>query len=641
MNSLEPINWSIEKAKAIYNISYWGDGYFDVNAAGEVEVVTQHQDQIYRGSFNQLIQALQQAELRLPVLVRFVDILKDRVQRLCQGFYQAQKSLGYEGSYTPVYPIKVNQQRRVVEEIMKAGEPHQLVGLEAGSKPELIAVLALTNPQNGLIVCNGYKDREYIRLALMGENLGSQVYIVIEKISELELILQEAKALGVAPRIGIRVRLAAVGKSNWQNTGGEKGKFGLSPSQLLTAVKLLKSHDQLACLQLLHVHIGSQVSAIEDIQRCMSEVARYYIELKKCGAPVQVVDLGGGLAVDYEGTASTSYYSMNYSMADYALSVLGPIKDACIAAGYPQPNIFTESGRALSAHHAVLITNIVDVEAPYEMQSAAPNPSMTNTAQSMWHCLQQVQHPLPGRDSVELYQRIGILLQESIIRFQQGVIDLSERALVESYYYAACRAIQQQLVPQLRAHRVILDELNDKLAERYFVNFSVFQSVPDVWGIDQVFPIIPLSGLAEEPQVRAKLHDITCDSDGTIKQYVDGMGLEATLPLPRYDARAPYYLGFFLVGAYQEILGDMHNLFGDTDAVDVQLVADHEFVLSHAYLGSGVDEVLRSVNYEKEDLMEALELRLQQGNIVEQERDMYRKELMEGLSGYTYWEPHE
>ena len=640
MNSLEPNKWTIEKAKAIYNIAYWGEGYFDVNAAGDVEILTKSQGQTYRGSFNQLIQTIKQAELRLPVLVRFVDILKDRVQRLCQGFSQAQKTLAYEGKYTPVYPIKVNQQRRVVEEIMTAGGEEQLVGLEAGSKPELLAVLALTNPQNGLIVCNGYKDREYIRLALMGEKLGSRVYIVMEKLSELELILQEAKALQVAPRIGIRVRLAAVGKSNWQNTGGEKGKFGLSPSQLLKAVNLLKAYGQLSCLQLLHVHIGSQVSAIEDIQRCMTEVSRYYIELKKLGAPVQVVDLGGGLAVDYEGTASTSYYSMNYSMADYALSLLGPIKEACIAAGYPQPDIFTESGRALSAHHAVLITNIVDAEAPYEMQSVAPSETML-AAQAMWQCLQQVRQPLLGRDSVELYQRVGILLQESIIRFQQGAIGLAERALIESYYYAACRGIQQQLVPELRAHRLMIDELNDKLAEKYFVNFSVFQSVPDVWGIDQVFPIIPLSGLAEEPQVRAKLHDITCDSDGTIKQYVDGMGLEGTLPLPRYDSQSPYYLGFFLVGAYQEILGDMHNLFGDTDAVDVKLTADNTFELSHAYLGSGVDEVLKSVNYDKQTLIELMELRLQQGRISEQEKAVYRKELVEGLSGYTYWEPYE
>src|SRR5690606_17438845 len=509
--------------------------------------------------------------LSLPVLVRFSDILHDRVNRLCDAFNQAARQQDYQGRYTVVYPIKVNQQRRVVEEIIKASPAmeHGQVGLEAGSKPELMAVLALSERPGSTIVCNGYKDREYIRLALIGQKLGHNVYIVIEKLTELNLILEEAQRLDVRPLVGVRARLASIGKGNWQNTGGEKSKFGLSSTQVLAVVQRLRDANALDCLRLLHFHLGSQIANIRDIQRGLGECARFYGQLRQLGAPVDVVDVGGGLGVDYEGTRSRSACSANYSLDEYAYHVVHAIKEECARNNLPHPALITESGRALTAHHAVLITDVIDVEQIEEQPLSAPSETAPSVIKNLWGDYQALLDSRNGRALLEIYHDAAYSLSEAQELFAHGVLNLEQRAQAEQLYQAVCLRIRAGLNPDNRAQREVIDELNEKLADKFFVNFSLFQSLPDIWGIDQIFPILPLENLDQPPTRRAVLQDITCDSDGRVDLYVDEQGVETTLPLPPYSADRPYLLCFFMTGAYQEILGDMHNLFGDTNSIDV------------------------------------------------------------------------
>src|SRR5690606_20118955 len=477
-----------------------------------------------------------------PVLVRFVDILHDRVDTLCTAFSKAMQADGYEGKYTAVYPIKVNQQRRVVQEIVRHGNGR--VGLEAGSKPELMAVLAMA-PVGGTVICNGYKDREYIRLALRGIQLGLKVYIVIEKSSEVDDIIAEAAALGVEPLLGLRVRLASIGAGKWQNTGGEKAKFGLTASQALAVIDRLKGAGLDGSLKLLHFHLGSQISHIRDIQRGMREAARYYAELRRLGMPVEIVDVGGGLGVDYEGTRSRSYCSMNYSVEEYATTVVHTLWEICREHELPHPNIISESGRALTAHHAVLITNVIDVDRVPEADRAQPpaddDPLILH---DLWRNLQQV----ASRSPVESYHDAYYWLTEAQTMYTHGILTLEQRAAAEVLYQATCRRVFARLDPRQRAHRELLDELNEKLADKLFCNFSIFQSMPDIWAIDQIFPVLPLTRLDEEPTSRNVLQDLTCDSDGTIDGYVDREGVETTLPLPPYRDGEEYLLGVFMVG---------------------------------------------------------------------------------------------
>ncbi|MGL5409050.1 MAG: biosynthetic arginine decarboxylase, partial [Shewanella sp.] len=538
-----------------------------------------------------------------------------------------------------VYPIKVNQQKTVVEEILasQASKEVPQLGLEAGSKPELMAVLAMAQKASSVIVCNGYKDNEYIRLALIGEKLGHKVYIVLEKLSELKMVLAESKRLGVTPRLGLRARLAFQGKGKWQASGGEKSKFGLSAAQILTVVEQLKQSDMLDSLQLLHFHLGSQIANIRDIRQGVSEAARFYCELRELGASINCFDVGGGLAVDYDGTRSQSNNSMNYGLSEYANNIVNVLTDICNEYEQPMPRIISESGRHLTAHHAVLVTDVIGTEAYQVEDIQPPAEASPQLLHNMWQSWTELSGRADQRALIEIYHDSQSDLQEAQSLFALGQLSLAERAWAEQANLRVCHEVQGLLSTKNRYHRPIIDELNEKLADKFFVNFSLFQSLPDAWGIDQVFPVLPLSGLDKAPERRAVMLDITCDSDGIVDQYVDGQGIETTLPVPAWSAESPYLIGFFMVGAYQEILGDMHNLFGDTNSAVVRIeehgVANIESMLA----GDTVADVLRYVNLDAVDFMRTYE-ELVNLHIVEDERAQILEELQVGLKGYTYLE---
>ncbi|MDG5499842.1 biosynthetic arginine decarboxylase [Marinobacter sp. BGYM27] len=627
-------------AQKIYNIAQWSEGYIGIDPAGDVLIRPDRGQSGADINLPALTRKLVSQGVPLPVLIRFSDILHDRVNNLCDAFNRVADEQGYTGRYTAVYPIKVNQQRHVVEELISS-EPAASkgqIGLEAGSKPELIAVLALSRKPGSVIVCNGYKDREYIRLALIGQKLGHQVFIVVEKPSELPEILEEADRLGVKPLIGVRARLATIGKGNWQNTGGEKSKFGLSASQVLDVVSQLRAADALDSLQLLHFHLGSQIANIRDIQTGLKECARFYSELCQLGAPIDTVDIGGGLGVDYEGTRSRSSCSINYSVSEYAYNVIHTLQAECDRAGIRHPNLISESGRALTAHHAVLVTNVIDHETPTDPKPTEPAADAPPPLHDLWRDYTSLQSPETPRSRVEIYHDVLHALSDVHAMYAHGLLSLTHRAEAEQLYTACCRTLQAQLNSASRAHREIIDELNEKLAEKLFVNFSLFQSLPDVWGIDQIFPVLPINGLHRPITRRAVIQDITCDSDGRIDRYVDGQGIETTLPLPEQNADEPMLIGFFMTGAYQEILGDMHNLFGDTNSVDVRRGPDGQYQICNHVEGDTVSKVLKYVNFEPEALLEAYQAQLAASSLADEEKTTLYQELAQGLSGYTYLE---
>lgn len=624
--------WDIQQARDTYNILHWGGDYFDINGEGHLHVRLRRSAAHPGIDLFKLSQEAHAAGLSLPLLLRFSDILHDRVDTLCGAFAEAMSVAGYQGRYTAVYPIKVNQQKSVVQEILRHGDAR--VGLEAGSKPELMAVLALSKP-DGVIVCNGYKDREYIRLALIGKRIGHRVYIVVEKLSELATVIDEARKLGVAPLLGIRVRLASIGHGKWQNTGGDKSKFGLSAAQALTAVDELRRAGMSESLQLMHFHLGSQVANVRDIQRGVREAARYYAELHRLGVNIRCVDVGGGLGIDYEGTRSRSYCSMNYSVQEYANNVIHTLWEICEQLGLPHPDVITESGRAMTAHHAVLITNVIDIEqAPVSKEITPPGDDEPLIIHDLWQALQN----LSARSVLEVYHDAEHWVGEAQSMYTHGVFNLAQRARAEQLFFIICAEVRALLKPETRSHREILDELNEKLADKYFCNFSLFQSLPDVWAIDQVFPIMPLHRLNERPERRAVIQDLTCDSDGRIDRYVDREGVESSLPLHNVRRGEPYLIGVFLIGAYQEILGDMHNLFGDTDAVNVEFTPDGSHQLVQPQRGDTVDELLRYVHFDSKELLDAYRRKIDGADLSNEVRGEFLAELEEGLTGYTYLE---
>jgi len=602
--------WTIEESAEVYSIGNWGDGFFSINKAGRVSVKPDPDLPVELDLF-EIAQTLKEKNLSLPVLVRFTDILKNRVRQLQQAFDKACRNNHYQGHYTPVYPIKVNQQRKVIEGILASDN----VGLEAGSKPELLAILALS--KHGLIVCNGYKDRAYIRLALIGLKMGMNVYIVIEKPSELEMILQEAAQLNIKPQLGVRVRLSSISAGKWQNSGGEKSKFGFHAADLLHLITRLQQENLLDCLKLMHFHMGSQIANIRDIKVALKEAGQFYVELHKLGAPIDTVDAGGGLGVDYDGSRSRRECSINYSMEEYAQNIVRSFADSCSEHGIAHPNIITESGRALTAHHAVLITNVTDLEV-YIGQSGEPEMQ-------------------PVHNIAELYHDAQFVLAEARQAFAQGKLGLTELATAEQQQIQVFQQIKSQLNPNIHSESSILAELNEKLADKVFCNFSLFQSLPDIWGIDQVFPIMPIHRLNEQPDRRAVLQDLTCDSDGVIDLYVDGQNIEKTLPVHAIDLNEPYLIGFFMVGAYQEILGDMHNLFGDTHSINIEL-DPNGYHFSDLQIGENVGDLLDYVHINPEELRAAYRQKLALSDISETLRQMYLKELDAGLVSYTYLE---
>ena len=633
-------NWTIEQARKTYNVQQWGNGYFDLNDQGHLIAIPSSQQAATTVDLYQLADEIKKTGLSLPVLVRFTDILHDRVKTLDHAFQQAMKKNDYQGKFTGVYPIKVNQQRSVVKEILNVTDVH--VGLEAGSKPELMAVLALSHKKDSIIICNGYKDREYIRLALIGRQLGYKVYLVIEKASELELIIEQAKALDIQPLMGIRVRLASVGSGNWQNTGGEKSKFGLSSTQALALIKRLKETGFLASLELLHFHMGSQLPNIRDIQQGLHECARYFTELHRLDVNIRTVDVGGGLGINYDGTRSRNFCSMNYTMHDYANCIVTTLRDACTKTGIPHPDIITESGRALTAHHAVLITNVVDSETAHQnrpdKKPEHEKPAIIQNLVSMFDALSETRTGNTPRSPIEIYNEAKHSLSEAQLQFNSGELTLEQRAYAEQLYSSICWKVRTILQAGTKAHRETLDELNETLADKYFCNFSIFKSTPDIWAISQIFPIVPLHRLDEEPSRRGRLHDITCDSDGRIDLYVDSEGIESSLPLHPLKNSEPYLIGIFLVGAYQEILGDMHNLFGDTNSINVLLVENGEYKLDQALHGDTVSSVLEFVKYDVNQFINAYEEKVDSAGLNAAQKKLYLEELKAGISGYTYLE---
>ena len=620
--------WNVEAARAQYAIPHWGENYFDVDAAGRLTVKP-------RGAggpalaLPEIVDAACARGQRLPLLVRFSDILGHRLGRLQGAFAQAMRDAHYAGGYTAVYPVKVNQQKGVAGELANAGAAG--FGLEAGSKPELMAVLALAKPDS-IIICNGYKDREYLRLALVGRKLGLRVFIVIEKPSELKPALEEAQALGVEPLFGVRMRLTSLGAGKWQNTGGEKSKFGLTPRQLLTLIDALKAANLTSSLQLLHVFMGSQISNVRDIAAGMREATRYFVELCKVGMPIRYVDVGGGLGVDYEGTRSRSACSINYGLEQYASTVVQPLAEACAEHALEHPHVISETGRAMVAHHAVLVTNVSDIErAPH---GDVPAPDADEPA--VLRRLREIHGEIGQRAVIELYHEAQHQWSEGHALFALGQLALRERARLDDLYYAIVNALRVRLKPEERSHRQALDELNEKLVDKYFVNFSIFESIPDSWAIDQIFPIVPIGGLDRAPQRRGVIADLTCDSDGRIDAYVDSEGVDVSLPLHAPIPGESYRLGIFLVGAYQEALGDIHNLFGDTDAVNVRVTDSGGFEFSHLRRGDTTDVMLDYVGYDLNTLRAAYRDKIAQAGLESAAAEQVAVALERGLTGYTY-----
>ena len=603
-------SWSIEQSKQLYAIQQWGNGYFSINDQGHVSVKPQLESATEIDLY-EIAQALQAKGLNFPVLVRFTDILPDRIRQLQKAFDQARNVHNYQGHYTPVYPIKVNQQGNVVESILTA----ENIGLEAGSKPELLAILGLAKP-GGTIVCNGYKDRMYIRMALMGQLMGLSVFIVIEKPSELELIIEEAAKLNVKPLIGLRVRLSTISAGKWQNSGGEKSKFGLHASEVLQLIARLQAKSMLDCLQLMHFHMGSQIANIHDIKLALKEAGQFYRQLRELGANITTVDAGGGLGVDYDGSGSRRECSINYSMREYADNIVRAFAEAAREHDLPQPNIITESGRAITAHHAVLITNVTEVERLQGLETPT----------------QQHLHNIS-----EAYHNAQFDMAEARARFVQGDFSLPQLAEAEKYYVSLCQQIQTQLNLHNHQHREILQELDEKLADKVFCNFSLFQSMPDIWGIEQIFPIMPIHQLDRQPTRRAVLQDLTCDSDGRIDQYVDQQNISQTLALHAIADNQDYLIGFFMVGAYQEILGDMHNLFGDTHSINIELEGDG-YRFGEFMEGEDVSELLDYVHINTDALKAAYRQKLDSTTLDAEQKLVFERELLAGLNAYTYLE---
>ena len=613
-----------EQARRRYAIDRWSEGLFDVDDRGRLLVQPQADRQ---AALTDVVDAARREGLRLPLLLRFPQILESRARQLMQAFDAAIGEHDYDGRYTPVYPIKVNQQSSVVRTLAAV----ERMGLEVGSKPELITALAVSRPGT-TIICNGYKDAAYIRLALSGQKLGLKPVIVIEKPNEWPLIEQEARRLGVEPFLGVRLRLSSLGTGNWQNTGGERAKFGLAASQVMTLVDDMRRAGCLQWLGLLHFHMGSQISNLRDIQRGVREAGRYFAELSSAEVDVRLIDIGGGLGVDYEGGGTRSYCSMNYSLEQYAQAIVGGIAELCRERALPMPDLVSESGRALTAHHAVLVANVTATET-----LPRDGGQVDDDDHPLIRHLAEVLEQVGRREPEESFLEAEHLLEEGRNLFLYGDLALADRARLEPLFNAILESLFDRLDPDHRRHRELRDRVRYQLSNKYFINLSIFQSLPDIWAIDQVFPIVPLSRLDEVPTERAVLEDLTCDSDGRIDRYVERGLLEPTLPVHRIAEDETYLLGFFMAGAYQETLGDIHNLFGDTDSVDVR-IDKAGFRFDKSTSGDSADMLLKLVGYDPRALMTACRARVAAAGLDKPDAEAMERLLAEGLSAYTYLE---
>jgi len=636
-----PVNtepWTIAAARALYNVEGWGIGFFDINDAGHVVVRPDRERTERELDLFELANDLEEQGVGLPLLLRFSDILRSRIESLNEKFARAREEYGYQGGYTTVYPIKVNQQRHVVEEIVEFGKVAG-VGLECGSKPELQAVLGLAEHTDHLIVCNGYKDEEFMRLALMGQKLGHQVFIVLEQLSEVDVLLQVADELGVTPTAGVRIKLYSEGSGRWAKSGGEKSKFGLSTAQLVRLVDKLKSLDRLDILKLIHFHLGSQITDIRYIKAGLQEVSRYYAELRGLGVDITHVDVGGGLGVDYDGSGSTSQASVNYTLQEYADDVIYTIAEACREHELPMPHIISESGRALTAHHALLLLSVIDVE------SVADNavPELNEEHHTLLHEMAADYASLSKRISRkrvrEVYHDATFDKERAQELFNSGVLSLRDRAIAEQIYLSTIATVVRIAQKERDEYSDIIDDLEATMVDRYFCNFSLFQSLPDSWAIDQIFPIMPIHRLNEEPTRRGTIQDVTCDSDGKIECFIGDRTPHKSLELHPFADGDPYIIGIFLTGAYQEILGDLHNLFGDTNAVHIRLSASKGYEVTDLVHGDTVTEVLDYVQFRASDLLATFRRKVANATgIQRQEANMFIADYVAGLEGYTYLE---
>ena len=627
--------WTIEDSKELYNINGWGTSYFGINDKGDV-YVTPCKDNT-EIDLRDVMDELALRDVTPPVLLRFTDILDSRIEKTASCFQKAAKEYDYKGENFIIYPIKVNQMQPVVEEIISHGRKFNL-GLEAGSKPELHAVIAVQCQSDSLIVCNGYKDQSYIELALLAQKMGKRIFIVVEKLNELEIIAKMAKKLDVKPNLGIRIKLASSGSGKWEESGGDASKFGLTSSELLQALELLNEKGLNDCLRLIHFHIGSQITKIRRIQTALREAAQFYVQLHKMGYNVDFVDCGGGLGVDYDGTrSSNSESSVNYSIQEYVNDCIYTFVDAADKNDISHPNIITESGRSLVAHHSVLVIDVLETaslpEMPEEFEATAEDHQLVRDLYDIW-C------KLNPRSMMEDWHDAEQIREEALDLFSHGMVDLKTRAEIESMYWSICREINS-LAKSLKHVPDELKSMDKLLADKYFCNFSLFQSLPDSWAIDQLFPIMPVQRLDERPTRNATLQDITCDSDGKIANFVTNRHIGHVLPVHHLRRNEPYYLGVFLVGAYQEILGDMHNLFGDTNAAHVS-VKDGHYHIDQIFDGETVEEVLDYVQYNPKKLVRQLEIwvtkSVKQGKISLEEGKVFLSNYRSGLYGYTYLE---
>lgn len=633
------LSWDANESARIYAINNWGSGYFRVNASGNVSVTPMGENGPCVDLY-ELTQDLQERGIRVPIMVRFPDIIKSRVELIANCFEKAFADHNYKGKYNGVYPIKVNQQRHLVQELVRFGRNAKL-GLECGSKPELLVVLALMNTPEALIICNGFKDSEYIETAILSQKLGRNTIIVVDRKEELGLIIAAAKKFNARPKIGFRAKLNTQGAGKWVDSSGARSKFGLTSIEIVEGVETLKKEGMLDCLQLLHYHIGSQVPSIQSIKSSLKEAARFYTELYTMGANLKYIDVGGGLGVDYDGTGNTDS-SINYSEQEYANDVVSVLQTLCDEKNIPHPNIVTECGRALVAHHSVLIFNVMGVNHLYRTQ---PPRAVVKTDPSIMHDLQYIFDKVNKDNLNECYNDLSQANSEILSLFTYGVLNLEQRAWCESMYFTIATKMIQ-LARSSTDYEDIVTSLSEKLCDTYYCNFSLFQSVPDSWAVGQLFPVMPIHRLCDEPTQEATLADLTCDSDGKIEKFidVDGSEYKRTLRVHQIQENQPYYLGVFLTGAYQEILGDLHNLFGDTDAVHISLT-QAGYTIDHYVPGDTVTEVLSYVQYGRSEMVDsvrqAAEEAIQNGNISKQEARHLIKYYEEGLSGYTYLEDPE
>jgi arginine decarboxylase len=627
--------WKVQDALDIYEVRHWGKGYFGINDKGQVTVHPNKRPE-QAIDLKELVDQLQERGIQLPILLRFTDILRHRVGELNDAFKAAITEFNYQGKYCCVYPIKVNQQRHVVEEIHDFGKPFGF-GLEAGSKPELLAVLAVTNGTNTPIICNGFKDDEYIKMAILARKMGKQIIPVVEKFTELEMIVRYAEDLNVRPAIGLRVKLAARGAGRWRFSAGYRSKFGLTLTEAMDAFEFLKQRGMADCLQLVHCHLGSQITNIRSIKNALTEVARVYVELHRLGAGVKFLDVGGGLGIDYDGSQTDFESSVNYTLQEYANDVVFRIKSVCDEAGVPHPTIITESGRAVVAYHSLLIFDVLGVsnfdryQAPPEVPADAPQQVSD---------LFYIYRDLNKKNLLEGYHDSVQAMDEALNLFNLGNMSIEMRAMTERLFWAVGMKTLK-MVKELDFAPEELQGLDALLSDTYFCNFSIFQSMPDSWAIKQLFPIMPIHRLLEPPTRRAVLGDITCDSDGKVDQFIDLRDVRSTLELHPFTGQ-PYYLGAFLLGAYQEILGDLHNLFGDTNAVHVSIDDNNEVFLDPIIKGDTVREVLAYVQFSAEQMIASLrkdvERAVKAGNITLNESRQLMRFYESGLEGYTYLE---